>query len=648
MANSAKDFSGEPGLKQLLEALEPYAHSKHSVPHSRHTKLQAITRKLSRAVMRYPSQEVKEQLYILHGILKDQFSTMSTSAIEWLLGGAPASRGRFKDGGSFKSFFDADPKIIPPSRLITGLETIATAISYRALDANWAAPPINPYPNQHPEESLMHRKIKALFPKDIFVPCIGAAYNMRDEDQINNNPFSTSTEQKNQVQFFPDDISDVSDAEYPSAETRPKELLPVRSFKEKPILGMPQHTWPAGAHHGNIPSRSHVSGTAPLVLGVINRLFAIKGHSWIEQDNNVRKLAGAILCPTYERGDFHTIAETAAGTEYYLEARQPGNTKSALSPQEAFKCALQHMTSATEEELHAILKKISPLLISKTRDLPVLSRIDFKTLINILKNSTALDKFPIDKFMYKILNFDFVLFENKAVENLDKLAELYTAFKNTPYYSFSSMDFNLLRKLFEILNNSNLKRFSPEEVAKTKALLSTMVSEFQFDLHDTSTIEFLSLDVITLFCESLQSKLAKINPYELGSLLSLYQPDQANAMCKGLKTLLPTIIKTPKDVETIERLLTPELNQVLHENLKTYLPHLIQNEFDKNPMTATLPLGTMFFGAPPVQDQNESVTATIHIDASVTEEKGKGTGTSPQNRDDNETGVSSSKKSDKS
>ncbi len=443
--------------------------------------------------MRNPNFEVMKQLQILHQIIKNEFVNMPDESIVWLLGGAPKSRGGFKDAKSFKDFFNKEPLTIPPSRLITALNTIITAIGYRAVDAKWVTPPIQPNANHHHYAYIMHSQIKTKFPRYALPPTIGRhAYTARNLDEVSDE----CTFVEDYEEILPDDNSEASDVEY-MEEKKPQKISSQKFFRKK-LHHQLEFSWPVGAQLGNIPIRCHVSGTTPLILAIINQLFESNGHQWIKEEDNVRKLTGALLHPNYERGDYHTLAETSAGVEYYLEARKHFNkAKTTLSPQAAFKYALKHLILATEGTLQDILIKISPLLIEKTQDYPVSTRLELEDYLNIIKTSKDIglikqikDISFIKKIMgpilyeincstqysiaEKIFKFDMVFTLIAHSENRHETVKYACFFTSTQTTSAYQEAMKMLKKaLIHALKESEVRELSEKDVLISQKILST-------------------------------------------------------------------------------------------------------------------------------------------------------------------------------
>ena len=323
--------------------------------------LQEEMKMLSRAVMRNPSQEADGMLLSLHVRMKEEFLSCSDEEIEWLLGGAiEMAHGGFKDAASFRAFLNTDPTIKSPhsrSRLITGIETIGTAIGYRMIQASWAKAPTAPeYENFTPDQLKMYTKVMDIRYRsggndadDMIVRSIGDVYVNRYRDDV-----GKVSKLPHDIESFEDtDLSDASDVD-DKEEKQPQKYLPNRRFQKH--ADDDRLSWVGAAHESKIDVRAHVSGTAPLALAGLEGLLRVSGEGKekiIADDDSLRQLAGVLLLPTFARGDYHTIAETGAGVEHYIAERHkndPSDTSSSkpLSPRMAFEKGLGMLAIATK------------------------------------------------------------------------------------------------------------------------------------------------------------------------------------------------------------------------------------------------------------------------------------------------------------
>lgn len=383
----------------LVESLERYGYQKSHQSH-KHNNIKYLTHTLSRIVMRNPSHEIRKQLYRLHQIIKNVFISMPDDEINWLLGGVDVARGGFKDAKSFKVFFQKDPEKITTSRLITAFDTLTTAIGYRAIDRDSGHPPIKPDPSQ--PGYTMYTKIHALLDGKFQPYPEEKTYSARGFDWYES-PGDSDTVQGSYIETEADVVSDASDVE-DEEERQPG--APVAGIRFHQILapGMEKESWPAAASRGGIPIRAHLSGTVPLALTVLEQLYAISGETWFQYDDNVRKLSGAIFLPAYERGDFHTIAETAGSVAYFLQSRAKVNSL-PIPPKQCLQIGLEYMQSATEDEIQKIIKASSDFILSNTVDIPAMMQLHFSDALRIIEYSHDLPlvKKTIERFTSIIL-----------------------------------------------------------------------------------------------------------------------------------------------------------------------------------------------------------------------------------------------------
>lgn len=362
-----------------MDRLESYGFQKDRHVYHNHTEIQAITRKVCRAVMRNPSHAIKVELCRLHGMIKKEFMGMPDAEIEWLLGGAPTARGSFNSAAHFNYFFSLNPQRLSSSRLITALESIITAIAYRAIDASWTLGPV--HPSVYQDGFIIRQKIHRMFDKKV-ISDVNRGYPLRTMENIH----STLALKSQSIVTHPDDDSDVSDDDECVPKKKLNRALPSRHFRVRLHSKNKKKTWPAAACDGNIPIRAHVSGTCPISLSVIETLYERNGCDWFTHDKHASALAGALLMPTYERGDYHTIAETTAGLLHYLEERA-GIDFSVHSPRECLMRGLGCIADATEGELKTVLDFVSRYVLSKTTEVDVLVRPNLEESFEILKEA---------------------------------------------------------------------------------------------------------------------------------------------------------------------------------------------------------------------------------------------------------------------
>ena len=317
---------------------------------------------ITRTVMRHPKEESLEILYRLHQSLKVKFLLASDEGLNWLLGGADFARGGFANATDLRHFLEKDPKSLSSSRLITGLETLLTAISYRSINARWVKAPYLPETN---DQKAVFKICGVIYPH--IVPLLASAYP--DKDYCVMGDYYQTNPQKidNQEAFVGpqrDELSDGSDCESPVK--RPPRI-PSKIFKktkkQKETL-----TWVCAAQAGNVPIRYAPSGTITLSLAAASALL---GYN--PRESNVRELellAGMLLIPTYERGDYHTIAETTAGSDYFLshQVTAPSRISKIQNPKKAFTRGIDLMAQSVDIPYKAAIENLGAFRSSQCAD----------------------------------------------------------------------------------------------------------------------------------------------------------------------------------------------------------------------------------------------------------------------------------------
>lgn len=318
-------------------------------------------KEIARAVGRHPAPEVSDQLAIIHSKMKEQFLHLPDASIEWLLGGSSEmARGGFQpEAGKsaaqkFKDFLRADPNAIAPQKLLTNIETIATAMGYRAIYADWVEPPFYP---ETSEQQTMSDVIQSMM-QGRLVRSIGEVYTERGNDDVaralQGNPTLYSPEQL--VYGEQQAVSTASEVD--NEDKYPKKNLDSRTFRKN--VDEETRSWVGAALESGIAIRGHTSGTCPLAMAAIDGLCrtGTSPDTWLMDDENFKQLAGALFIPTFVRGDYHSIAETAAGVHHYLNERainahDTTRKNEPMKPYRAFSEALSMMTqAATPKKLH--------------------------------------------------------------------------------------------------------------------------------------------------------------------------------------------------------------------------------------------------------------------------------------------------------
>jgi hypothetical protein len=222
------------------------------------------------------------------------------------------------------------------------------------------------------------------------------------------------------------------------------------------------------------------------------------------QDNHVRILAGALLHPTYQRGDYHTIAETAAGIEYYLESRA-GQNLTLLTPQESFKSGLQHMILATEGNLHDLLANMYPLILTQTLDVSVVFKPRIEDYLYIIKTRIDYsDKSQQEEFInslgkiltevvqpnyniaakIKLLSLLLHTVNESKVSHEKKYQGIFKKTEKTELYRFALE--NIKRTLLNELDKAPIGLLKKEDVLAAKKILGTYKTNGRHMLNTTS------------------------------------------------------------------------------------------------------------------------------------------------------------------
>ena len=300
---------------------------------------------ICRTVMRCPNEESRQVLCKLHEKMKDLLRLQGIDELDWLRKCLMnKDRSGFTDGLSIQKFLQRDPESISTSRLITGLVTLLTAITYLGLD------------DQEGEKDTPERvELKQICVKctKMTMPSIRESYPDKAMGK------STESEQcsfkdefygprKRALSICSDDDSP------PNIVSRPCQL-PQLIFQRYVFTN---RSWVSAADLGNIPIRANVSGTCACALGVAEYLLRKNSQNFSHKEIEI--LAGVMSIPTYTRGDYHTIAETAAGVYYYLQRRSGKNKYEAiLPPKKAFRYGLSLMRNTAQKQYQPHIETLS-------------------------------------------------------------------------------------------------------------------------------------------------------------------------------------------------------------------------------------------------------------------------------------------------
>lgn len=334
---------------EISKAEETLAQSDVGASKNLKTPNTTYTDMIARTVMRHPSKETRAMLEKLHQAIKTKFMNQTDEGLNWLLSPTIEKnrvRGGFANAQSLKKFLNKNPTTIPSSRLITGIETLLTDISYKSLFF-----PKGLTPNQ----KAIHKLCTQI--KTKFAPCLDLKCpDKYDMWSYANTTFNPKTECSGGERG---ELSDVSDAE--SEHDMPiQERLPKQAFPKIKKDGNTR-TWVYAAQLGNIPIRYSISGTACLNLAAAEWLLSdVKNIS-----KELELLAGAVIIPTYHRADYHSVAEVMAGVQHQIDHRFKRDL-ALLQPQEALSRGLHLIAEATDPQFQDRIKLLSKVVIQST------------------------------------------------------------------------------------------------------------------------------------------------------------------------------------------------------------------------------------------------------------------------------------------
>ncbi|WP_420421384.1 hypothetical protein [Simkania sp.] len=275
-------------------------------------KASQASRELAKFSLANPSAEtkvlVKENFRAL-GRLIEKYQ-LDVEDLDFLLEGVPDARSDF----SWKYTPDREERLAKLEVLIQNLshfdevqdfdknfaqyaadlDTLFTAIGYRAIGPSWIK-------NTHEPSERIKALVGDFRGSGFLIPALGAKeFPNRSADDAKNSqapiafeiPMGTQEKLHNQEEE--------------------KEGLPSRLFTFDSYVAK-------GLSHG-IPMRAHTSGSAPLTLAA-QRFVLEVNQTQLGESELVQ--TGGILCATYDLGDFHTFAETAAGIAHYYQTVFP-------------------------------------------------------------------------------------------------------------------------------------------------------------------------------------------------------------------------------------------------------------------------------------------------------------------------------------
>lgn len=330
---------------------------------------------MSRAVMRQPKPEVVEKLNKVRKKLSVFFADAPDEGVQWVLeGSSEHARGGFKDVAAFRKFLGAKDNELTSSRLLTGLESTLTAMGYRMVSAREGKEPYDPqkHPDATSAQKAMHQKLVDK------IRYIGLAHSEKNDQRtattsstyINRATDCIWTEPDRvdeDITLLPEDVSEVSEAE-DVAIKKPQQVMASRTFKQynespelKDVAQEEKLSWVGAAKAANIPVRAHTSGTTSILLGALAGICKtdLSTDDYQEQidcsdvlntEANIKLIAGALVVPTFLRGDYHTTAETFAGVTHFIDQTVGKKEKKQLQPFEAFEGGLQLLQNSCSDE----------------------------------------------------------------------------------------------------------------------------------------------------------------------------------------------------------------------------------------------------------------------------------------------------------
>lgn len=311
---------------------------------------------MARTLMRNPSKQVRGNLEIVHQRLKHQFNGMSNEALTWLLdANQNMSRGGFRTPQELRAFLQTPANKIPASRLLTGIATIAAAMGYRAAKLTFAK---NPVPI-----TFEQKKMAALIDKIVGrekVDPINKAYKERAEDDIK--PEAINGRKINPKNVMMIRANMVSHASHVVGDAkRQMQPLPNRFFRK--YINGSKPSWLKRALNQGIKVRAHTSGSAPLACSAIKGLLRNSTGSYQVSGQDAIDLYTTLFLPHFHRSDFHSLAETQAGIDYFVQEQKHqkygGPRPVAEGPATALRRAIKAMIGCASNEVPAG-KKVSP------------------------------------------------------------------------------------------------------------------------------------------------------------------------------------------------------------------------------------------------------------------------------------------------
>ncbi len=255
---------------------------------------------------------------------------------------------------------------------VANIESIATAMGYSAISP--ASPELGPpWVKKGKEASAsLRRFIQDMADGPYLVPSIGST---ESRDRAFSRRYSEF------IELSDDRQRDFVDVIEPSQADRSVDAIYVPTFKQFPLLECS-----ADAKDGLKPScfkgqsfvmqalnlgismRSHVSGSAPLTLAGMKFIDSIDG---VEASEEQILMRGGLIISSYQLGDYHSLAETAAGVCHFhqmqsiIKESNPIYTNNSVqsleevSPVVYLSLAIGHMLKTINDESVDVFSFIS-------------------------------------------------------------------------------------------------------------------------------------------------------------------------------------------------------------------------------------------------------------------------------------------------
>ncbi len=349
---------------------------------------------LTRAVMRRPHKDLIPLLHILHKGIDNLLKDQSDEALQWLLGGGSLyARGGFQgDVPALRKFLAQDPEKISTSRLICGLETLITNITYRSVRAHHS---------QKPYEPETEEQIKMALQLEKGIPYISSQCKINDfypDRAFSQNCSHHWIPKGRETPVVRDDISECSDLDATDfqEELRPplKEYYltmpyqyPIRQgyTLQGDIQTLWQDSWVFQAKQSNVPTRSLVSSSASLCMGTV--MWILDESQTFIETKEMAWLGSLLFIPTYHRSDYHSVAETAAGIFHYVITGILRKYYAPLPPKQALGIGLAWLSRAIDVDYRPETERLCKRILESTALHPAYGDLTCYTIRKSTKNN---------------------------------------------------------------------------------------------------------------------------------------------------------------------------------------------------------------------------------------------------------------------